>query len=265
MEPDRGGGLPSADAGERKRDSALHSLLPHLVKLLRREPALGITVAYLLVAMAGIFYNYRYYTKFDIPVLSLSQISDFLIAGIQQPVAPLLVLSTFAVIWVFDRINVWSRRRHLARRERLLAQDGAPSWRQRAMLAWARWNLVGHGHAVTQWAYAAIVVCYGWLFVAIYADQRVERMRADGMAQVRVRLNGSETDLAASRSPTWTYLGAVSNYVFLYDAAARQSLILPTNNVLRLEPVSAAGKSAPDPAKAGSAKPVADPRLAPSS
>ena len=238
-------------------DSALNSLLPSLSKLLKREPALGITVAYLLVAMAGIFYNYRFYAKFQIPVMSLSQISDFLTAGIQQPIALLLVLGTFLVIWVMDALNVWSRRRYEQRRAILIALPALSRW-QRLRLAWYDWGLAIKHHKFIQFTYLTVVVSYGWIFVALYADYRVRQVREGDAAQVRLRLNGSEADLAASKSPTWTYLGAVSNYVFVYDAAAKQPLILPTNNVTRIEPArlaTAKGDAAGE--KASKAEPAA--------
>ena len=37
--------------------SALLDLLPHFLDTLKREPALAISITYLLVAMAGIFYD----------------------------------------------------------------------------------------------------------------------------------------------------------------------------------------------------------------
>lgn len=224
-------------------DSALHSLLPHLLKVVRREPAFGITVAYLLVAMAGIFYNFRFYGKFQIPVLSLSQISDFLTAGIQHPIALVLVLTTFPLIWLFDWINVRSRRRHRLALERARAH-GKSGWRQRWAQHWAKWNMdFGDRLWVHQAAYFLVIVVYGWNFVAIYAGYQAELVRNGETQQVRIRLNGSDADLAASKSPTWAYLGAVSNYVFVYDAAAKQSLILPTNNIMRIQPVRPAAKA----------------------
>jgi len=91
--PDATASRPTADAEQPV--SALFEVLPHVLRTLRREPALVITLTYVLVAMAGIFYDYAFYRQFDIPALSLSQISDFLGAGIQQPMAIVLVLSTF--------------------------------------------------------------------------------------------------------------------------------------------------------------------------
>ena len=247
---------------ERTHESALHSMLPHLLRLLRREPALGITLAYLLVAMAGIFYNYRFYAKFDIPVLSLSQISDFLTAGIQHPVALVLVLSTFPIIWFFDRMNVRMRRKYQQLVEALRAREKM-SWWERLRLRWLDWQLTSNNHMwVLQASYFFVIVLYGWNFVTIYAGFQAEQARSGKAAQVRVRLNGADADLAASKSPSWTWLGAVSNYVFVYDAAAKQSLVLPTNNILRIEPVRAASTKARE-VEAEAAKTGSDASVAP--
>lgn len=98
---------------QRRHDgySALAPFLPHVLRTFRREPALALTVAYLLVAMAGIYYDYWFYQRnFGIPVLTLSQISDFLVAGLQQPTALALVVLTLPVCWILDRNNVWNNR-----------------------------------------------------------------------------------------------------------------------------------------------------------
>ena len=61
----------------RSAASVLHSMTRHIFVALRREPAVAITIVYLFVAMAGIFYNYTFYRKFGIPVLTLSQVERF--------------------------------------------------------------------------------------------------------------------------------------------------------------------------------------------
>lgn len=256
------GNLPMRQrSGANAHESALHSMLPHLLRLLRREPALAITIAYLLVAMAGIFYNYRFYAKFDIPVLSLSQISDFLTAGIQHPVALVLVLSTFPLIWLFDRLNVRSRRRYRRTVDRLRARAQL-TWWQRVRLRWLDWHLGSGNRLWLQAMYFFVIVLYGWNFVAIYAGFQADRARSGKASQVKVRLNGADTDLPASKSPTWTWLGAVSNYVFVYDAAAKRPLVLPTNNILRIEPIRVGGAKAGE-AEGAAAKAASDASVAP--
>jgi hypothetical protein len=214
--------------------SALQSLLPHLLRLLRREPAVAITIGYLLVAMAGIFYNDRYYAKFGIPVLTLSQIGDFLVAGVQQPVALLLVLSTVPLCWVFDYFNARSRRKNIATRDRLRLRRDLSAW-QRLRLRVLDWHVREQWY--TQLGYAAVVVCYGWMFVTLYADYRADRVRRGEAAEVRIWLQGEAAGLQPKQGQSWTYLGAIASYVFVYDHVGARSVILPVDNIERIEPV----------------------------
>lgn len=210
--------------------SVLSAITPHIFRSLRREPALAITLAYLFVAMAGIFYNYTFYRKFEIPVLTLSQVSDFLVAGIQQPMALLLVFSTLPIVWLIDLYNVYSRRRRVAKREALI-QSGTDSTITRLRLFTLRtpprWFTVA--------AYAVAIVGYGWTFVQLYADHRADEVERGDAPPVTVWLSGNAEPLA-SKSNGWTYLGAVSSYVFIYDHDARRAQILPVNSVARIQP-----------------------------
>lgn len=213
--------------------SALFEIMPHVLRTLRREPALVITLVYLLVAMAGIFYDYAYYRQFGIPVLSLSQISDFLAAGIQEPIAIVLVLSTFPICWLFDRINIWGRRRRAAEGERLKAM-AAPSWWQRRRLAF----IVGMNERRTymRMVYLLVIVAYAWTFVSNYAAHKAEAVKRGEGLKVEVRMNDGSS-LAAGGGKSWLYLGAISQYVFVYDRDARRARILPTNAIAVIEPI----------------------------
>lgn len=213
-------------------ESALHTVLPHLIRLLRREPALAISLGYLFVVGAGIFYNFSFYRKFDIPVLALSQIGDFLVAGIQQPIAIVLVLSTLPLCWLFDRWSAKYRRRNLAERERLQSLSSLSLW-QRGRLKLADWTL-GQPHQELI-AYLLIVPLYGWAFVAQYAQYRADAIRRGEADAVRVWLADAGADPDQGRSFTW--LGATGSYVFVYDAQTKRALILPVENVARIEPV----------------------------
>jgi len=226
-----------ASAVKAAKSSILLDLLPHALQTFRREPALAITLCYLLVAMAGIFYNYSFYQKFGIPILTLSQISDFLVAGLQQPMALLLVLSTFPLCWILDRFNAWKRERSGRRRDELMRSMPDSLWRTirlRLVSSPPRW--------VTALFYVAIVIWYGWYFVFFYARHRAEAVR-DGEAQeVTVWLSGNAEPLPA-KAGHWLYLGAVSSYVFVYDRAEQRAVVLPVNNIARLEPLRKAGSA----------------------
>lgn len=238
---------PVRPAGTLQDHSVLLNLLPHALQTFRREPALAITLCYLLVAMAGIFYNYSFYAKFGIPILSLSQIGDFLVAGIQRPMALLLVLSTFPLCWLLDQLNALRRRRRAARRRAMLELQADSWWRRLRLL-----SLQSPPAWFTGGVYALLIVIYGWTFVSRYADYRADLVRRGEAAQVRVWLNGDASGLSASDGTAWTYLGAVSSYVFVYDTATRRSVALPVNNIARIEPVA----GAPDPGKPQAIAPI---------
>ncbi len=217
--------------------SALQALLPHILATFRGEPALALTVAYLLVALAGIFYNYAFFERgFGIPVLTLSQVGDFLVAGLQQPVALALMLSTFPLCWLFDLINARSRRRLLARLAALRAKPELSRW-QAWRLRFGDWHLGAVW--VLQLSYVVVVLVYGWLFVGWYAGVRADAVRRGDAGHVTVRLNGDPADLPATGSGQWAYLGAVANYVFVYDTAGHRSLVIPVNAISRITPLPA--------------------------
>jgi hypothetical protein len=221
-----------------EQHSPLQAVLPHVLRSFKREPALALTAGYLFVALAGIYYDYWFYgVNFGIPVLTLSQISDFLVAGLQQPVALALVALTLPLCWIFDRINTYFSRKHAARRERLRLLPSLTAW-QRLQLFWIRWNLSEANRRFSQFVYLVVVVAYSWMFVAMFASHRADTIRHGAGPKVGVRLTGEHGDLQASTSSTWSYLGAVSNYVFVYDPADKRALVLPVNAIQRIQPVA---------------------------
>ncbi len=232
-EPQAADVAPTAPTSTPADSSVLVNLLPHILDTLKREPALAISLGYLLVALAGIFYDFKYYGKFGIPVLSLAQIGDFLVAGIQQPMAIALVLSTFPLCWLFDRINARSRRRHAAELERLRASvDHAFLTRMR--LTFLVWRVEQRWY--TQLTYLVVIVVYGSLFVGFYAEHQAEAVRRGEAPKVAIWLNGADSALPAHTGQAWTYLGAVANFVFVYDPGDRHAIILPVNGIARIEP-----------------------------
>lgn len=214
--------------------TVLHVVMPHVLDTFKREPALAFTVAYLLIALAGIYFNVSYYDEFGIPILTLSQISDYLVAGLQRPMALLLALSTFPLVWGIDLLNARKRRREAVRRKELLSRGPPTGW-DRVRMRWyarPRW-VAGCGYAI-------ILFFYGWLFVSKYAHFEAKDVRQGRADQVRVALNAPDAGAAGvDLSQPVVYLGAVTNYVFVYDPHSGRSAVLPVNNIARIEPIAA--------------------------
>ncbi|MGH8183694.1 MAG: hypothetical protein ACREPH_08550 [Rhodanobacteraceae bacterium] len=151
--------------------SALAAVLPHILKTFRREPAMALTVAYLMIALAGIAYDYSFYQKgFGIQILSLAQIGDYLVAGLQQPMAILLTLLMLPLVWFLDRVNVFFRRRYEAERGNLRALPSL-RWSQALRLRYLNWQLGGLWPMRVM--YLAIVFGCSWMFVGVYASHNV--------------------------------------------------------------------------------------------
>lgn len=227
-----------SDAVALGRHSALAAVLPHILKAFKREPALALTVAYLMIALAGIYFDYSFYQKgFGIPILTLAQIGDYLVAGLQRPMAIVLMVLTLPLCWLLDKLNVFFRRRYEAERQKLRAHP-APTWLKALRLRYLNWQLGALWPMRIM--YLAIIFGYSWMFVGIYATYQVTVVKRGDAVPVTVRLAGADANLASGKAPTWSYLGAVSNYVFLYDHASRQPLILPVNAIASLSPPLAA-------------------------
>lgn len=224
--------------------SPLLAIVPHVRRLLHREPALVVTVGYLLLATAGLAYSYGFYGRFDVPILSLLQLGDFLVAGIVQPAAILLMLSTLPLCWLMDRWNMHVFHKQV-RTVRNLRAQGPLTWFQRKRLAYLESHVaqVRHGGQLRM-AYLLVVVLYGWLFVSIYGGYRAAAIKRGEAQQVVVWLNGESGRLAPPKAGDWTYLGATGSYLFIYDQQAQQVQVLPVNAVAHVQPL-------PSPVKAG--------------
>lgn len=223
--------------------SALRAILPHILRLFRREPALALTVCYVFVALAGIYYDHGFYQRgFGIPVLTLSQVGDFLVAGLQQPMALVLLVSTLPLCWLFDWLNARARRQRMRRVAKLEALPERSRWQSRR-LAYLRWR--NGALWLIQLTYVVVIVGYGWIFVGTYAQYRSELARRGDLPRVAIRMTGQPTGLQAVDPKGWGYLGAVSNYVFVYDPAAKRALVLPVNAIEQIQPAGLPAESNP--------------------
>ncbi|HEX7324103.1 MAG TPA: hypothetical protein VF292_01960 [Rhodanobacteraceae bacterium] len=223
--------------------SALQAVLPHVLATFKREPALALTACYLFIALAGIYFAHYFYQRgFGIPVLTLSQVGDFLVAGLQQPMALVLLVSTLPLCWVFDLLNQRTRRKRAAKIATLEALPKR-SWWQARRLRYLRWR--NNSMWMIQLVYVIVVVGYGSVFIGVYAQYRAGEVRHGDVPRVVIRLNGEPANLPAVDPKGWGYLGAVSNYVFVYDPVAKRALVLPVNAIERMQPEAVNRRTGP--------------------
>ena len=207
--------------------------------VMHREPALMVTTAYLFVSFIGLWANYWFFRRFDLPILEYMQGGDYLVAGLRDPIYAYAVigitLASLLIVWV----EKW-RVRHSERVRRL-----SRSW-------WGR-VLFGQGHEPSAWYLGMsretglLVMSFvtAMLIVFSYVDARAQAIHAGGGHVVRVSLAGE----AAALPGQARLLGTNSSFVFLWWPQQRKVEALPTANVSRIE-------SVPPPAVV---KPVAKP------
>jgi hypothetical protein len=82
-----------------------------LMPLLKREPALLFTLAYLGVTVIGIWSSYWFYRHFRIPVVDYFQVGDFVVAGLREPVN-LLSFAAVMLLMALSYLPTYYEYRH---------------------------------------------------------------------------------------------------------------------------------------------------------
>lgn len=236
-------------------DGSDDSLVLQFVQRVRREPALLFTTAYLLLSMLGLWCSYWFYRGFRLPVLDYLQASDFLVAGVRDPVYALVLLAGVGIVLLVS----WP--------ETLRLRNPA---RVRALCARHRgWRLLFTPSALTSWQstglrpLTAMVAAVGLTMVAgsaLYVSSRAQTIRQDGAGNpVLVQFSGQlSTPLRPAR-----LLGTSSAFVFLWWPDQQRAEAVPIATIARLQapslrpdtavaPASPAGAVQAAPGKAAS-------------
>ncbi|HAG73464.1 MAG TPA: hypothetical protein DCL66_14800 [Gammaproteobacteria bacterium] len=69
------------------RGNAINFMISLLYRMTRDHPSLLLTLAYLLVSAIGVIYSYFFYREFGINIVKFVDLSEFLLASIQEPIS----------------------------------------------------------------------------------------------------------------------------------------------------------------------------------
>jgi hypothetical protein len=199
----------------------------------------GLTLAYLALIVVGIFHEGVLLSRFRINVLDYAEPSDFLLAPIRDPLVILATVVPIVAIHYYIRgVEIYSLRLRAKRVER-----GLPLrwWHGDPVKTYKNWTAL----------FSLILV---WVVASglHYERWAASRLREGHGTRVRVELTTGEVEGGAAASPV-LLLGSTSRFFFLYRLTERQTVIVPSENVLRILPELKV--KAPKP-KSG-AKPVA--------
>jgi hypothetical protein len=173
--------------------------------VLRRHPALLVSLVYFTASTIGMFYSWDYLRHFGINVFHFAQIGDFLLGSLKEPFTWLVVISAGALV----SLDSWCSRRCEAR--------GAPRW--------LRWYANPRYRSMN---YLAVVVI-ALLLLDMLATVNAKATMAGGGQRVEVTL----ADGSAAR--TATLLGTTGQFLFLFDAPTGRVNIHPHESVLSID------------------------------
>ena len=69
------------------RGNAINFMISLLYRMTGDHPSLLLTLAYLLVSAIGVIYSYFFYREIGINIVKFVDLSDFLLASIQEPIS----------------------------------------------------------------------------------------------------------------------------------------------------------------------------------
>lgn len=181
------------------------SVVTRALDVLKRDPVLFVTLGYVSIAFIGIWASWWFYRAFGLRILDYLQVSDFLVAGLREPVYALGLSMAVGMAWLCTWPERW-RRRNPARAAAL----GGRWWAkvvfppERGLYSW--WGM----RPDTVLVFSAVIGV-----LAMVAGVSIGRAKAVRMGRgpgVEVTLAGAAQPL---RGPT-RLLGTSASFAFLY-------------------------------------------------
>lgn len=200
----------------------LPSQFSFLFDFFKRNPGFALSFAYVLLTLSGIFYSMSFYKAFGINILKLSDMSDFMVAGISEPAALFLfaggLLVSLGLDW-FGGISYLIHQRWLHKPKSL-----------------KRWIILLCCYVPKKSinrlnVFLLIFIIYAFVFVSVYAEWRSEAIKTSEHDVVTLKASHFQKEINVK------LLGASTNYVFAYDIVRQQAYIIPVNAVQSIQPI----------------------------
>lgn len=216
------------------------SLVARTLRVLKREPILFVTLTYVLVSFIGIWANYWFYRRFDLPILEYMQGSDYLVAGLREPAYLWMFAAALLFAWLVTWPERW-RRLHPERAEALRRH-----WWGRVFLPgkslWWTWGSMAPETGLVFGTFWVMI----WLLYALVLGKADAIHGGEGQP-LRLTLAGATQPLAGEAR----LLGTSAAFVFLYWPDSKRAEALPIESIARIESLGAAvAPVVPKPASA---------------
>jgi len=205
---------------------AAPSIVVRLLGVLKREPVLFITVAYLFVSFLGLWSSFWFYRRFDVPILEYMQSSDFFVAGLRRP--QFMLLLGVSLFWLW--LSAWPMRWVEGNHER--ADDYRRNhWWGKYLFPEPRswqglWGVRSETMLLVAFLGLALYVVY--TFSVVSAKDILRERDKTHRVKVSLSMEGSTPTVAS-------LLGTTSAFVFLWRGDTRRSEVVPIESIAKIE------------------------------
>lgn len=168
---------------------------------------MAITASYITITVIGIIYSSYFYSEFQINIIEYTDISDFLLASILEPL-PVIIFCSTVVLIVFV---LWLEHL-LGKRIKFVKKINDKSFAK-------RFDTLGG---------IIITLLFTWAAIKMIAERNAADIKEKGSNLYTVNVEGFNSERGLS------LLGTSSRYTFFYDKEKSQTLVIPVDNVTYL-------------------------------
>lgn len=187
---------------------------PAYTTTLREHPGLVLTGSYLVVSAVGMLSSWTFYQRFGLNIFDFTQLSDFFLMPLRQPLAALAILAAAPAVWFVLKSDAFLDQ-HVGWYKYIYG----PRWLRQLSRTPAAWLLY--------------VVLYAYAFSLVSSAHLASEVRAGSAPVVEVQLAAGLYLGRDGSSPfRATLLGTTTSFVFLYDQETRGVTVVPVENLV---------------------------------
>jgi hypothetical protein len=214
----------TSDRGATSRSTDTGPVRRWFVQVVHDNPTLVSSLLYLYVTGTGILYSFILYRQFRINIFDYSEIGDFLLAGLRNPLALLFVAFQVGLLLLLITItNPQPSRRTVRSSDETSARDV-----RRMTTLFVLLIIIGAG--------------IGSIGLPILSAGRVAQAIKDGgQTSVEVRYSSSTDAADQVTKPGLELIGATQKVVFFYEANDKHdekdnhTLVIPQSRIVSIE------------------------------
>ncbi|WMS88010.1 hypothetical protein [Pleionea litopenaei] len=188
------------------------------------HPGLILSSTYFIWALIGLTYLVMYYSHFNISILKYLEVTDILIAGLQEPKVSIAVFGALAVIIAIVKAAMWSTR---------YQQEKGKNFSPWMRVVFFVFFYVPKNRTALRLSLLVSLILYFAVFLELLLADEVNQIKssANNFVQVKQEQQWIRGQCEASQIASWKLLGTTTKFVFLYNVDCDSTQVLPIESI----------------------------------